>query len=101
VAVYSIYLAMLRHPRLPPRALSTLARGLAQRRHASELVKIVEVGPRDGLQNEKTPLSVEVKAALVDRLAARGLGAVESGSFVSPKWVPQVRALSTMKRGEG
>jgi hydroxymethylglutaryl-CoA lyase len=57
----------------------------------SNVVKIVEVSPRDGLQNEATPLSPEVKAELVDRLAGLGLNCVESGSFVSPKWVPQVR----------
>jgi hypothetical protein len=59
-------------------------------RDESKIVKIVEVAPRDGLQNEKTPLSPAVKAELVDRLARTGLDVVESGSFVSPKWVPQV-----------
>ncbi|MEM1188966.1 MAG: hydroxymethylglutaryl-CoA lyase [Pseudomonadota bacterium] len=53
-------------------------------------VSIVEVGPRDGLQNESTPLSLEEKVALVDGLAAAGLGTVEVGSFVSPRWVPQM-----------
>ncbi|MCC6867579.1 MAG: hydroxymethylglutaryl-CoA lyase [Burkholderiales bacterium] len=52
--------------------------------------KIVEVGPRDGLQNEKDVIAVEVKVELVDRLAAAGLTAIETGSFVSPKWVPQM-----------
>lgn len=50
-------------------------------------VKIVEVGPRDGLQNQKTVLSAELKVELIDRLIATGLRDVESGSFVSPKWV--------------
>jgi len=53
-------------------------------------VKIVEVGPRDGLQNEAQPVSVEVKVALIDRLTQAGLPVIESGSFVSPKWVPQM-----------
>ncbi|MBA3038528.1 MAG: hydroxymethylglutaryl-CoA lyase [Alphaproteobacteria bacterium] len=53
-------------------------------------VRIVEVGPRDGLQNESGELPVAVKVELVERLAAAGLPAVEAGSFVSPKWVPQM-----------
>ncbi|MCA1908305.1 MAG: hydroxymethylglutaryl-CoA lyase [Magnetospirillum sp.] len=53
-------------------------------------VKIVEVGPRDGLQNEANPVSVEVKVGLIDRLTQAGLPVIESGSFVSPKWVPQM-----------
>jgi len=53
-------------------------------------VKIVEVGPRDGLQNEKEFVATEVKIELVNRLANAGLQNVESASFVSPKWVPQM-----------
>ena len=53
-------------------------------------VKIVEVGPRDGLQNESMDVSVTVKVELVERLAAAGLPAVEAASFVSPRWVPQM-----------
>ncbi|OVE47861.1 hydroxymethylglutaryl-CoA lyase [Chromobacterium violaceum] len=53
-------------------------------------VKIVEVGPRDGLQNEKRPLSAEIKLELIRRLAGTGLSAIEAGAFVSPKWVPQM-----------
>ncbi|MBU0807545.1 MAG: hydroxymethylglutaryl-CoA lyase [Gammaproteobacteria bacterium] len=53
-------------------------------------VRLVEVGPRDGLQNEKQPISVADKVRLVDDLAAAGLGYIEVGSFVSPKWVPQM-----------
>ena len=55
-----------------------------------ETVKIVEVGPRDGLQNEKTPVSVEAKVELINRLSDAGLPVIEAGSFVSPKWVPQM-----------
>jgi hydroxymethylglutaryl-CoA lyase len=53
-------------------------------------VKIVEVGPRDGLQNEKEFVPTTVKIELVNRLAAAGFKNVESASFVSPKWVPQM-----------
>jgi len=53
-------------------------------------VRLVEVGPRDGLQNEKQPISVADKVRLVDDLTAAGLEYVEVGSFVSPKWVPQM-----------
>lgn len=53
-------------------------------------VTIYEVGPRDGLQNEQTVVPVEVKAELVRRLADAGLRAIETTSFVHPKWVPQL-----------
>ena len=55
-----------------------------------ETVKVVEVGPRDGLQNEKTALDTETKLHLISQLADAGLKTIESGSFVSPKWVPQM-----------
>ena len=53
-------------------------------------VRLVEVGPRDGLQNEQQPISVADKVRLVDDLSAAGLRYIEVGSFVSPKWVPQM-----------
>ncbi|NWF13210.1 hydroxymethylglutaryl-CoA lyase [Pseudomonas reactans] len=53
-------------------------------------VRLVEVGPRDGLQNEAQPISVANKVRLVDALSAAGLSYIEVGSFVSPKWVPQM-----------
>ena len=53
-------------------------------------VSLVEMGPRDGLQNEPAQLSASIKAGLVDRLAASGLRRIETGSFVSPKWIPQM-----------
>jgi hydroxymethylglutaryl-CoA lyase len=53
-------------------------------------VTIYEVGPRDGLQNEKTLVPVEVKAEFIRRLVAAGLDTVETTSFVAPKWVPQL-----------
>jgi hydroxymethylglutaryl-CoA lyase len=53
-------------------------------------VKMVEVGPRDGLQNEATLVPTEVKIELIDRLGRAGLTVIEATSFVSPKWVPQL-----------
>src|SRR5687767_1999488 len=66
-------------------------RGLATTASSrADHVRIVEVGPRDGLQNEKTSIPVATKIELVERLAKTGLGIIEAGSFVSPKWTPQV-----------
>ena len=56
----------------------------------SEFVKIVEVGPRDGLQNEKTPLTLQQRKALILDLMKTGLKSIEVGSCVSAKWVPQM-----------
>ncbi|MEH2509090.1 hydroxymethylglutaryl-CoA lyase [Nitrobacteraceae bacterium AZCC 1564] len=56
----------------------------------SDQVRIVEVGPRDGLQNEKTPITVEARIAFVENLVSAGLTTVEVGSFVSPKAIPQM-----------
>jgi isopropylmalate/homocitrate/citramalate synthase len=53
-------------------------------------VKLVEVGPRDGLQNEPTPVSTAVKVELIHHLQDAGLEAIEATAFVSPKWVPQM-----------
>ncbi len=58
--------------------------------HLPSRVKIVEVGPRDGLQNEKQPVPAAVKIELVQRLQDAGLKEIEVTSFVSPKWVPQM-----------
>jgi hydroxymethylglutaryl-CoA lyase len=55
-----------------------------------ERARIVDVGPRDGLQNEKATIATDVKVGLVDRLTDAGLQAIEAASFVSPKWVPQM-----------
>ena len=57
---------------------------------ARERVRVVEVGPRDGLQNEKQIVPAAVKVGLIQRLAAAGLPVVEATSFVSPKWIPQL-----------
>jgi len=56
-------------------------------------IKLVEVGPRDGLQNEKTSIPMETKIELINRLAQTGLRTIEAGAFVSPKWVPQACVL--------
>lgn len=70
-----------------------------------EQIKIVEVGPRDGLQNEKSLVPTAVKIELIERLAACGLPVVEATSFVSPKWVPQLadaaEVLGGLRRREG
>ena len=58
-------------------------------------VRIVEVGPRDGLQNEPSVVPLETKVELIERLQNAGLSIVEAGSFVSPKWVPQVCSPSS------
>jgi isopropylmalate/homocitrate/citramalate synthase len=68
-------------------------------------VKVVEVGPRDGLQNEPTPVPMAAKVELIERLAAAGLPSVEAGAFVSPRWVPQMagsaEVLATIRRRPG
>ncbi|MEO8810372.1 MAG: hydroxymethylglutaryl-CoA lyase [Rhodanobacter sp.] len=65
----------------------------------SNHVHIVEVGARDGLQNEKALLPAAVKIALIDRLSATGLKTIEATSFVSPKWVPQLADAAEVFRG--
>jgi len=68
-------------------------------------VHIVEVGPRDGLQNEAATVPVAARVTLIEALAEAGLKTVEAGSFVSPKWVPQMAdtaaVLSVLKRKQG
>ena len=62
-------------------------------------VKIVEVGPRDGLQNEKQVVPTEIKIELINRLADAGLRVIEATSFVSPKWVPQMGDNTAVLQG--
>src|SRR5918997_1606267 len=62
-------------------------------------VKIVDVGPRDGLQNEKGHVPAEVKIGLVHRLQEAGLKEIEVTSFVSPKWVPQMADAAEVMAG--
>ncbi|GAM84402.1 hypothetical protein ANO11243_023970 [Dothideomycetidae sp. 11243] len=92
-------------PRTAPRSLSLRAHALHQRRAFSsprtngDFVRIIEVGPRDGLQNEKKSIPLDTKFELVRRLATTGLQTIEAGSFVSPKWVPQMASSDEiMKR---
>lgn len=65
----------------------------------SDFVRIVEVGPRDGLQNEKQQVATADKVALIDRLSATGLRSIEATSFVSPKWVPQLADAAEVMAG--
>jgi len=65
----------------------------------SDQVRIVEVGPRDGLQNEKTPVSVAGRIAFIEALVAAGLHTVEVGAFVSPKAIPQMVGSDEVLRG--
>ena len=62
-------------------------------------VQIIDVGPRDGLQNEKQPVSAAVKIGLVQRLQEAGLREIEVTSYVSPKWVPQMADNAEVMRG--
>jgi hydroxymethylglutaryl-CoA lyase len=68
-------------------------------------VKIVEMGPRDGLQNEKTEVPTDIKVEFIDRLSNTGLSAIETTAFVSPKWVPQMadnaQVMARIKRKTG
>lgn len=68
-------------------------------------VKLVEVGPRDGLQNEPDQVPLAVKLELIDRLTEAGLPVIEAGSFTSPKWVPQMadsgQVLQCLQRRPG
>ncbi|WOH70518.1 hydroxymethylglutaryl-CoA lyase [Bradyrhizobium sp. NDS-1] len=65
----------------------------------SDQVRIIEMGPRDGLQNEKTPVSVEAHIAFIEALVAAGLNTVEVGAFVSPKAIPQMASSDAVLRG--
>src|ERR1700730_8988575 len=65
----------------------------------SDTVRIIEMGPRDGLQNEKTPVSVEARIAFIEALVGAGLSTVEVGAFVSPKAIPQMVGSDQVLRG--
>jgi hydroxymethylglutaryl-CoA lyase len=73
--------------------------------HLPTRVRMVEVGPRDGLQNEAQTLPAATKIALIEQLADAGLRVIEAGSFVSPKWIPQLadtaEVLAGLKRKPG
>ncbi|RPD74187.1 aldolase [Lentinus tigrinus ALCF2SS1-7] len=90
---------------LQARSALTIFRTRAYSTEARERVRIVEVGPRDGLQNESAVIPPAMKAELINRLTDAGLDIIESGSFVSPKWIPQMagtpEVLKTMQRVKG
>ena len=65
----------------------------------SDRVRIIEMGPRDGLQNERTPVSVEARIAFITALVGAGLDTVEVGAFVSPKAIPQMASSDAVLRG--
>eukprot|EP00761_Pharyngomonas_kirbyi_P011647 gb/GECH01011673.1/.p1 GENE.gb/GECH01011673.1/~~gb/GECH01011673.1/.p1 ORF type:complete len:382 (+),score=93.82 gb/GECH01011673.1/:1-1146(+) len=80
--------------------ISNSKRNVSSRiKNSDKYVKIVEVGPRDGLQNEKMIVPAEIKIQLVDRLANSGLSVIEPTSFVSAKWVPQMGDAASVYRG--
>lgn len=85
---------------------SALRTAPARRRFATEArlttdhVRIVEVGPRDGLQNEKKSIPLETKLQLIEKLAKTGVTTIEAGSFVPAKWVPQVRTSACIRKEE-
>src|SRR4030088_218521 len=62
------------------------------------MIKIVEVGPRDGLQNEKALVPTSIKVELINRLSAAGITHIEATSFVSPKWIPQLADAADVMR---
>lgn len=72
------------------RTLATFSTPMPQSPPSGDHVRIIEVGPRDGLQNEKTTIPLTTKLEFIERLAKTGLRDIEAGAFVSPKWVPQV-----------
>src|ERR1700736_2532742 len=65
----------------------------------TEPVRIIEMGPRDGLQNEKTPVAVADRIAFIEALVEAGLHTVEVGAFVSPKAIPQMVGSDAVLRG--
>nr|XP_032815519.1 hydroxymethylglutaryl-CoA lyase, mitochondrial isoform X1 [Petromyzon marinus] len=90
MATSSLLRVALCFSRLAGRGRSLSATGAVAISGLPNRVKIVEVGPRDGLQNEKTVVPTAVKIELIERLAEAGCPVVEATSFVSPKWVPQM-----------
>ncbi|KAH8705674.1 hydroxymethylglutaryl-CoA lyase [Talaromyces proteolyticus] len=86
-------------PRLLPRTLRavrprTTRSFSTEARLTADHVRVVEVGPRDGLQNEKKSISLKTKIELIERLAKTGVTTIEAGSFVPAKWVPQMASTS-------
>jgi len=75
---------------VPPNVLNSAYAASPLASHLPKTAKIIEVGPRDGLQNEKKLVPTDVKIELINRLSETGLKVIEATSFVSPKWVPQM-----------
>jgi hydroxymethylglutaryl-CoA lyase len=75
------------------------AREIMQMKKFPKSVKLVEVGPRDGLQNEKNVVPAAVKIGFIDRLSQSGLQTIEVTSFVSPKWIPQLADAEEVFKG--
>ncbi|ATZ49316.1 hypothetical protein BCIN_04g04810 [Botrytis cinerea B05.10] len=88
----SLQLRQLRHLATAVDPLVGETNGKQQ--HGDNRVKLVEVGPRDGLQNEKKIIPLATKIRLIEKLAKTGLQDIEAGSFVAPKWVPQMADAS-------
>src|SRR5258708_10187521 len=63
-----------------------------------KVIRVVEVAPRDGLQNERTSVPTSIKAELIERLTTAGINHIEANSFVSPKWVPQLADATEVMR---
>lgn len=89
---------MMRSPSYLARPLRTVCQRTfsTSRRCNADHVRIVEVGPRDGLQNEKKSISLQTKLELIDRLAQTGVTHMEAGSFVPAKWVPQMDSTANI-----
>ncbi|XP_003748060.1 hydroxymethylglutaryl-CoA lyase, mitochondrial [Galendromus occidentalis] len=81
-----------------PSTLLSTRRACERRSKRPDFVRIVEVGPRDGLQNESELVPCSVKVELINRLAQAGLRSIEAGAFVSPRWVPQMADSSEVLR---
>ncbi|KAI9775509.1 MAG: hypothetical protein M1839_001050 [Geoglossum umbratile] len=77
-------------PNVATRTLATFSGPAPRSPPSGDRVRIIEVGPRDGLQNEKNIVPLATKIELIERLAKTGLRDIEAGAFVSPKWVPQM-----------
>merc|ERR1711939_1097407 len=94
-SISSSSVTMNKLPLRCPRSLRRSARSFStSRRCAADHVRIVEVGPRDGLQNEKSTIPLDTKLELIRRLAQTGVTHMEAGSFVPPKWVPQMASTA-------
>ncbi|CAL8294482.1 unnamed protein product [Arctogadus glacialis] len=97
----SIFISRMGHPCLALGGSATVAKSVSgsSSKRLPDRVKIVEVGPRDGLQNEKTIVPAETKIRLIDMLSDSGLSVIEATSFVSPKWVPQMADQMEVMKG--